>query len=45
MGFKAFVFGLALRTTWVRLHLFLASTGIYFAFLVPSINYDIAFSQ
>ena len=38
MEFKASVCRLVLRTTWVRLRPVLALTGIYFAFLVPSIN-------
>ena len=45
MEFKASVFRLVLRTTWVRLRPVLALTGIYFAFLVPSINYVIAFRK
>ena len=45
MEFKASVFRLVLRVTWVRLRPVLALTGIYFAFLVPSINYVIAFSK
>ena len=45
MGVKAFVFRLVLRTIWVRLHPFLALTDIYLTFLVPSINYEIAFSK
>ena len=45
MEFKASVFRLVLRTTWVRLSPVLALTGIYFAFLVPSVNYVIAFSK
>ena len=45
MEFKAFVRRLVLRTTWVRVHPFLALTGSYFAFLGPSINYEIAISK
>ena len=45
MGVKAFVFRLVLRTIWVRLHPFLALTDIYLTFLVPSINYEVAFSK
>ena len=39
------IYGLVLRTTWVRLRPVLALTGIYFAFLVSSIDYVIAFSE
>ena len=45
MEFEAFVFRLVLRTTWVRLHPFLALMGIYFAFLIPSINDETAFTK
>ena len=39
------VFTLVLRTTFVRLRPVLVLMGIYFAFLVSSINYVIAFSD
>ena len=42
---KVFVFSLVLRTTWVSLRPVLLFTGIYFAFLVSSINYVIAFRE
>ena len=40
-----FVVRFVLRATWFCLHLFLALTGIYFTFLVPSIDYEMAFSK
>ena len=45
MEFKVSVIKFVLRTMWVCLRPFLALRVIYFAFLVPSLNYVIAFNR